>query len=251
MRTLADSGLTAKVEQEFSEDIPVGAVTRTDPPAGTRSRKGLPVTLFVSKGQERYIIPIDLAGKAEAEVRTQLEALTLTISGTRQAYDDAIKVGLVISTDPAPGTTVKRGEPITLVVSRGPAPVDVPGILGMDMQKATVELSKVGLTLNVKEQVYDDATTAGTILTVKPLPGTSIPRGSSVDVTVSKGPVLIEVPDVVGLSKKAASAKLTAAGFTVKAEDLLPIIQLNKVYSQSIAAGTMAPKGSLVVLKIV
>jgi beta-lactam-binding protein with PASTA domain len=53
------------------------------------------------------------------------------------------------------------------------------------------------------------------------------------------------------LSKKAASAKLTAAGFTVKAEDLLPIIQLNKVYSQSIAAGTMAPKGSLVVLKIV
>jgi beta-lactam-binding protein with PASTA domain len=59
------------------------------------------------------------------------------------------------------------------------------------------------------------------------------------------------VPDVVGLSKKAATSTLTAAGFTVKAEDLLPIIQLNKVYSQSIAAGTMAPKGSLVVLKIV
>ena len=91
----------------------------------------------------------------------------------------------------------------------------------------------------------------GTILAVKPLPGSTVDRGSTVTVTVSKGPVLVMVPDVVGQGVKAATAKLEAAGFKVKTEDVLPVVNLNKVYSQSIAGGQMAPKGSTIVLKIV
>mgnify|MGYP003348347853 CR=1 FL=1 len=57
---------------------------------------------------------------------------------------------------------------------------------------------------------------------------------------------------VQGVSLSAsARAKLEAAGFKVKTEDVLPVVNLNKVYSQSIAGGQMAPKGSTIVLKIV
>jgi serine/threonine-protein kinase len=250
MSTLTEAGLTVRVEQEFSEDVPLGTVVRTAPDAGTRARKGLPVTLVVSKGLERYTIPDDLVGKSEADARSALAALTLVVSEVRQEYSDSVKKGLVLSTDPASGVPLRRGTEVSLVISKGPAPVDVPGILGMDIKEATAALAKVGLLLDVTDQINDD-TPEGTILVVKPLPGTTVERGTTISVTVSKGPVLVMVPDVVGLGVKAARTKLEAAGFTVRTEDVLPVVNLNKVYSQSIAGGQLAPKGSTIVLKIV
>ena len=94
-------------------------------------------------------------------------------------------IGTVIRTDPAEGTKARKGLPVTLVVSKGPAPVDVPGILGMSLKDATAALAKVGLVIDVTKQI-NDSTPEGTVLAVKPLPGTTVGKGSTVAVTVSK-----------------------------------------------------------------
>lgn len=247
---LAPLELGVEVVEEFSEDIPVGAVIRTDPAVGEKARKGSPVTLIVSKGQERYLIPSDLAGQDPKDVSAALEALTLVIAGTNEVFDELIPTGKVVSTDPVGGTSVKRETPVTILVSKGPAPVEVPPIIGTLITDATTTLGAIGLTTETIREDFDDSA-AGTILSTDPIPGTTVPKGTVLKVVLSKGPVLVDVPNVVGMDVATATTTLQAAGFQVKTVNKLTVAILNKVYSQNPAAGSKAPKGSVVTLEIV
>ena len=239
-----------EVVEEFSEDIPAGTVIRTDPTSGDNARKGSPVTLFVSKGQERYLIPSDLAGQDPKDVTSALEALTLVITGTNEVFDELIPVGKVVSTDPKGGTSVKRETPVAILVSKGPAPVEIPPIIGTLITDATATLGPLGLTTETIREDFDDSV-AGTILSTDPIPGTTVPKGTVIKVVLSKGPVLVDVPNVVGMDVATATATLESAGFAVKTVNKLTVAILNKVYSQNPAAGSKAPKGSVVTLEIV
>jgi serine/threonine-protein kinase len=247
---LAPLDLSVEVVEEFSEDIPVGVVIRTEPTAGENARKGTPVTLFVSKGQERYLVPSDLAGQDPDDATSALEALTLVVSDTSEVFDELIPVGKVVGTDPVGGTSVKRETLVTILISKGPAPVEVPPIIGTLITDATTTLGALGLTTETVREDFDDSV-AGTILSTDPLPGTSVPKGTVINVVLSKGPVLVDVPNVVGMDVETATTTLQAAGFQVTTVNKLPVAILNKVYSQNPAAGSKAPKGSVITLEIV
>ncbi len=247
---LAPLELGVEVVEEFSEGIPTGDVIRTEPASGDKARKGSPVTLIVSKGQERYLIPSDLSGKDPADVTSVLEDLTLIISGNQEVFDELIPAGKVVSTNPIGGTSVKRETPVTILVSKGPAPVNVPPIVGTLITDATTTLTELGLTTKTVQENYDDSA-AGTILSTDPVPGTSVPKGTVINVILSKGPVLVDVPNVVGMSTQTATSTLQAAGFQVKAVNKLPVAILNKVYSQKPGAGSKSPKGSVITIEIV
>ena len=247
---LAPLELGVEVVEEFSEDIPAGVVIRTDPAIGEKARKGSPVTLIVSKGQERYVIPSDLAGQDPKDASSALEALTLVIAGTNEVFDELIPAGKVVSTDPVGGTSVKRETPVTILVSKGPAPVEVPPIIGTLITDATTTLGAIGLTTETIREDFDDSV-AGTILSTDPIPGTTVPKGTVLKVVLSKGPVLVDVPNVVGMDVATATTTLQAAGFQVKTVNKLTVAILNKVYSQNPAAGSKAPKGSVITLEIV
>lgn len=247
---LAPLELGVEVVEEFSEDIPAGVVIRTDPASGENARKGSPVTLIVSKGQERYLIPSDLTGQDPKDATSALEALTLVISATNEVFDEVIPVGKVVSTDPVGGTSVKRETPVTILVSKGPAPVEVPPIIGTLITDATTTLGAIGLTTETTREDFDDSV-AGTILSTDPIPGTMVPKGTIIKVVLSKGPVLVDVPNVVGMDVATATTTLQSAGFQVKVVNKLTVAILNKVYSQNPAGGSKAPKGSVITLEIV
>lgn len=247
---VAPLGLGVEEVKEFSEDIPVGTIIRTEPVSGEKARKGSSVKLFVSKGQERYLIPSDLSGQDPSAATSALGALTLTVSGTREVFDELIPTGIVVGTNPVGGTSVKRETPVTLLVSKGPAPVAVPPIVGTLITDATTTLTALGLTVETIQENFDDSV-AGTILSTDPLPGTLVPKETVIKVTLSKGPVLVDVPNVVGMDAATATATLQAAGFQVKAVNKLSVAILNKVYSQKPAAGSKAPKGSVITIEIV
>jgi eukaryotic-like serine/threonine-protein kinase len=247
---LAPLELGVEVVEEFSEDIPAGVVISTEPASGDNARKGSPVKLFVSKGQERYLIPSDLAGQDPADATSALEALTLVILGTNEVFDELIPVGKVVSTDPVGGSSVKRETPVTILVSKGPAPVEVPPIIGTLITDATTTLGPLGLTTETIREDFDDSV-AGTILLTDPIPGTTVPKGTVIKVVLSKGPVLVDVPNVVGMDVATATATLQSAGFQVKTVNKLTVAILNKVYSQNPASGSKSPKGSVITLEIV
>ena len=247
---LSPLDLGVEVVEEFSEDIPAGVVIDSDPVTGEKARKGKPVILRVSKGQERYVIPTDLAGKDPSDVTNALQELTLTIATTNEVFDELIPIGKVVSTDPAGGASVKRETPVTILVSKGPAPVEVPPIIGTTATDAAATLATLGLTMETTEELFDDSI-AGTVLSSDPIPGTTVPKGTVIKVKLSKGPVLVEVPKVVGMDVAAATTTLQEAGFEVETVDRLTVVVLNKVYSQNPAGGSLAPKGSVITLEIV
>ncbi len=247
---VTQAGLTSAVTKDFSETIANGTVIRTVPDAGIKARKGRDVTIVVSKGQERYLIPSDLTGKDPAKAKKALEALTLNVAGTQQVYDDHVDVGRVVRTEPSGGAKVKRATDVTLFISKGPAPVTIPAIAGQDIKKVKSQLSKIGLKSNVVQEIFDSSP-LGSVISSDPSPGTTVPRGTTIKLTVSKGPPLVAVPDVVGKKKSDAIKTLTAAGFHVNTVNMWKYVVLNEVWEQSVKAGTMAARGSTITIRIV
>lgn len=131
-----------------------------------------------------------------------------------------------------------------------PAPVEVPQIIGTLITDATTTLGPLGLTTETIREDFDDSV-AGTILSTDPIPGTTVPKGTVIKVVLSKGPVLVDVPNVVGMDVATATTTLQSAGFQVKVVNKLTVAILNKVYSQNPAGGSKAPKGSVITLEIV
>jgi serine/threonine-protein kinase len=78
-----------------------------------------------------------------------------------------------------------------------------------------------------------------------------VPKGTSVQLTVSLGPPPVQVPNVVGMDATTAQSLLEQAGFQVELQNQLNVVVLNKVYSQDPAGGSMAQPGTTIILKIV
>ena len=247
---LSGLDLTAVTTREYSETIKRGRLITSDPRAGAKVKRGSTIRILISKGKERYIIPQGLVGLTESDASTLLKGLTLSVKGTQVRHSQTIPTGRIVSSFPAIGTAVKRATPVTLVVSQGPAPVTVPVITGLSVARATALLNAKHLTLKIESQIFDSSV-EGTVLSSNPSDGAVVAQKSRILVTVSKGPALITVPNVVRMSRDLAVATLRAAGFSVKVQHTNGPAIFNKVYSQSPGASTSARRGSVVIIEIV
>ena len=154
--TRATNSLTAAgfaveiVDRRFSERVPAGSVISSDPGGGSEAVTGSTVGLVLSMGPERFEVP-DLRGLSPADAGAELREAALTVGGERAEYSSRIPAGMVKGSDPRHGAQVKRDTAVTLVVSRGPAPVDVPDVTGLSRDEATATLEALGLQVLVDE----------------------------------------------------------------------------------------------------
>lgn len=210
------------VTSERSDEQPIaGAVIRTTPPAGEQLREGGMFTLVVSEGPVLRELP-------EVTAMQGGDALSLLDNAgfqpfTEIVYNEVIEIGEVISweipDDPAiqAGDSVEPGTLVRLVLSGGPAPREVPNIVGLIVGVARAELVGTGLRIVEIEEVYDDETDTGLILSQSPQQGELLERGGTIEVSVSLGPDLIAFPSVPANSSfEDAQRLLTDAGFTVE-----------------------------------
>ncbi|NWF30324.1 Stk1 family PASTA domain-containing Ser/Thr kinase [Streptomyces sp. PKU-EA00015] len=247
-RQLDRAGLEAgKVRHDFSETVPRGSVINSDPAAGERIRGNGSVTLIVSRGPKIVKVP-EVAGRPLAEAERELRRVGLAPGMVTREFDDTVAQGSVISTDPEPGSSRSPDSAVSLVVSKG-APIDVPDVTGDFVEDATAELEEAGLKVKVAARRINSPHEAGAVARQSAAEGTRLAAGDTVTLTVSKGPRMIEVPDVVGDSIDDATADLEAAGFVVDVEKSFPFLG-ETVESQSVAGGDEAPEGSTVTIKI-
>jgi serine/threonine-protein kinase len=245
--TLAQDDLSLTEQLAFDEDVPKGQAITSNPPTGTELSKGSEVTIIISKGPERYEVP-DLDGKTTAQATSALTARHLTVDKTTQAWDDEVPKGEVISTTPKAGTSLKRDATVDLVVSKGPEPIDVPSVTGKTADTATSTIEDAGLEVTKAEDAYSSSVPKGSVISQTPPTGTLLP-GETVTLTLSKGPEMIAVPDVDGLSRAAATKKLQDAGFKVSVQTFLGGV-LDEVRASRPSGGTAA-KGSTVTILVV
>ncbi|CAN5255651.1 N/A [soil metagenome] len=244
-RAAQDAGVDVVFGTEaFSEEVPAGRVIAADPADGARVLRGSEVTITVSQGPERFTVDPALARRPLDDALAALAVIPVR-STQEQAYHEEIPSGAVIGFDPPAGTELRRGDPVTVVVSRGPAPVDVPEVVGMTAEDATAALEGGGLTVAPVEEFSDDIA-AGVVIRQAPGPNAGqVERGTTVEIVVSKGPDLVEVPDVVGLTRADAEEALSSAGFEVDSTCFL-CGSGGVVNRQDPAGGTLFKRGSTV-----
>ena len=243
------AALRSDSSEAFSEDVAKGRVIDVDPVAGTELSKQSSINVLVSKGPERYRVP-KLVGTKATDAAATLAKVNLKAGPTTTAYDETVKAGLVLSQDPAPGTSVRRDVAVAVVVSKGREPITVPTVTGSTADAAESAVTGAGLTYRRADDVNSDTVPAGRVLSQSPSTGTLF-KGDRVTVVVSKGPVMVTVPKVVGMPVAKAEAALTAAG--LKVESTYPFGDLFEklVRVQSVDAGTSVRKGTAIRLTIV
>lgn len=246
--SLAAVDLGANIVDVFSEEVNAGVVMSTDPKGNSDAKRGQVVSVSVSKGKERYVVP-DLSGKSVADATNALTQLHLVVSSTRDDYSETVAVGSVMGTDPATGASLKRDTPVTLVISKGRQPFTLVSKVGQPLAEARKEWEAAGLTVVVSGSEYSTDVAKDGIVSQAPETAT-LYKGDTVTVVVSKGPDLVQVPSVRGKSEADAKQTLEAAGFAVDIQRLAGGI-FGTAHSTDPSGGSQAPRGSRVTLRIV
>jgi len=232
----------------FSETIPLGVIVSTDPQSGAGINPTGIITANISQGPERYSVP-DITGMTPQAATAAITAANLTLGGRTEAFDDNVATGQVAKTSPKIGSELKPGDRVDLVISKGPKPIEIPNVVGQKIKTAGANLSDLGLKVD-RSNVFSESVKKNTVMSIKPKAGNTVASGSTVEVVVSKGPPPVIVPNLVDMPRKKAIAALEKIGLRPKVE-VGAVAPLNRVISQSPAAGTQIPKGSTVTIRII
>ncbi len=221
-------------------------VTADDGRTGTVTKTGL-ITVIVP-----LVTVPDVVGMTQAAAQTAIEDPGLTLGTVAEQFHATIPVSQIIGQDPAGGTEVAQGSAVDLVVSRGPEPVTVPDVAGMEQAAAQAAIADAGLTVDAVTEQYHATIPAGQVISQDPAAGAEVLPGSAVALMVSKGPEPVSVPDVVGMTQATAQAAIEDAGLTLGAvtEEYDATIPAGQVISQDPAAGAEVLPGSAVALVV-
>ncbi len=243
---LADAGLkVGGVDKAYSDTADRGTVTKTDPGTGERVRGNGSVNLTVSLGPRKVTVP-RVEGMALDKAKARLRDAGLEPGMVTRAFSDSVAKGEVVSTDPSAGTERRGGSAVALVVSKG-APVEVPDVAGSSLQEATEALKEAGLKVSTADERIFSEHEKGAVAAQSPKPGTELAEGGEVELTLSKGPDLVEVPDVTGQKEDEARKTLEGAGFKV---DVSRWFFGDTVWDQSVEGGETAPRGSEITIRV-
>ena len=237
----SDAGVLMRVEERESDD-PAGVVMEQDPPPGAWLHDGDTVRVVVSTGPPDVDVP-EIAG-LPGDQASQILLDAGFAPQVELLYDNGVADGLAIGTDPPFGEKAAPDSSIRLLVSQGPEPVAVPNVADVSYEEAAAAVEGAGFVVERRDD-FHDTTPVNIVIGTEPAIGELVQPGATVTIVVSKGPELIAVPDVDGLSVEAASQALEDAGFEV---DVVGFSSGATVRAQDPEPGTPLPRGSTVTL---
>jgi serine/threonine-protein kinase len=248
---LEQLGLVAAQGTEYSTEIAAGLIVSTDPGDGSRVPKGSTVTLNVSQGPAPITLPV-LAGLSTDEASLAIAEAKAVPGAVDEVFNGDVEEGLVISAsresdggDVSQGGDYFEGQNVNLMVSLG----GIPDVTGESLDDAIGILEDKNLVATAGEETYSDTIAEGDVISVAAAEEGPIRVGSTLILTVSRGPEPVEIPDVTGLPWNEGKAALTDLGFKLNynlaADAIAAIIS---VKSTDPVAGTLAAKGSSISL---
>ena len=249
VNVIAPLGLNAVVlENRFDEEIPKGKIIESIPAGGGKVDAGGTVKLVLSKGPERYAIPMTTGLTPEA-AQTTLKKYPLIVGTVREVFNSEIPKGFVISTSPVSGTSVKRDTKIDLLVSKGIEQIALASYLGKSGEQALNELTEAGFSVEAG-YAFNETVPELAVISQSPAGGASANKGGTVKILVSKGPRYTVIPKtVITMEAKAAQQMLESLGLKVK---VISIGNNKKkvVKRVSPSVNTKVKRGSLVTITV-
>jgi serine/threonine-protein kinase len=170
---------------------------------------------YIVRGTETQVVP-DLTGKDVVSVLELLSGLDLNTKIGGLQYSADIPANHVISQDPVAGNEVKKGRSVRIVLSRGPATVQVPNLRGLSLDQAETLLEGNGLCRGRLSRAHGSPVAAGMVAAQAPPAGRKVTRGACVDLLVSLGPRrrAVIMPDLHGMGLQEAVALLESDDLT-------------------------------------
>jgi beta-lactam-binding protein with PASTA domain/predicted Ser/Thr protein kinase len=257
VHALTKKGFKASLQEEYSDTVAKGFVSRQAPSGGTKLRKGETVDLWVSKGSETVTLS-DFKGWAPKEVEAWLAQNDL-VGVKRSGKSGAVASGKVYRQDPKANVDVRRGDTVTYWVSSGKPMATVPDLSNLSQSDAEAALAGVGLVLGVPTPQSSTTVPVGSVISQDPVAGTDVAKGSAVNIVVSSGPPspsptptpTVAVPNVYGMTAALATTQISNAGLAVAIKEKggsgQPAGTVIKIVPD---AGVMVPTGSTVLLVI-
>ena len=243
------TGLKMDASKEaYSETVNKGFVISTTPAPGDRVLEDGTVAAVISLGPERHKVP-DVRGESLDDAQQALDKASLEYGEAVNRFHEKVPKGRVIGTDPAPATPLRPNTAVDVIVSKGPRPIKIPDHTGKPADRAEEALEQKGFEVDTTE-VNSDTVPTGRIVTQSPDSGTG-QKGDVISLVVSKGPEMVEVPEVVRMGVAEATKRLEAAGFRVKVQEASLYIGVQYVVSTDPSGGSKAPKGSTVIVSVV
>lgn len=175
---------SVEIKEETSETIAAGLAIRTNPPAGRSVVITQPITLFVSLGQPKVVVPQIAQGLTLTDAITLLKEAGLTAQAVLQPSDTVAK-DRVIATDPPSGTQVDKGTLVKVLMSSGPE-LKVPNVVGQTQAAATSTLQSAGFNVTTTT-IASDAATLGKVISQTPASGTTTTTGATITLTIGAG----------------------------------------------------------------
>ncbi len=243
----SELNLATALIYENSDDVEEGLVIRTNPEPDQPVHKNAEVQIFISKGVLMLTVP-DVAGLKPDRAQELLEDEGFNVSRVTEQWSEDVPAQVVIGTNPDAMETVRHDTPLELLVSKGREPISVPNVEGLPRADAEAAIQEANLTASVTEE-YSYDFLEGTVISQLPAPGETLYRGDSVGIVISKGPELVEVPNVYGRGVDEATATLQEAGFEVDVKQIAGFFGI--VGNQSPAAGELARRGAVVTISVV
>jgi len=203
---LSNFGLALDVgDEEFSEDVSEGRIIKSSPAGGGRIDDGGIVTVVVSKGRERFLVP-DLTGLKPDVAQELIEDNKLVIGEIIEEFSSDYRKGRILRTSPAKGERVKRDTTLTLFISKGIEQISLSDYQGKSGEQALNELVEAGFEVET-EYIFSEDLPAGAVISQSPGSGEA-DKGSTITLIVSKGTEFVFIPNVFALNEEKAVAAL-------------------------------------------
>jgi eukaryotic-like serine/threonine-protein kinase len=188
---VTEAGFEVEFREEVSEADEEGRVVRQEPEGGSEDL-GTTVTLTVGTGPEMTEVP-EVVGNTPDQAEDILSEANLEVGETSEEVSDTVPEGSIISQDPEPGTEVEEDSSVNLVVSTGPPQVEVPDVVGEELDVAKQAMLDAGLGYDSVEVESDEP--AGTVVETDYPAGTLLDPGTYVLISYSAGPPIVIEPE--------------------------------------------------------
>jgi serine/threonine-protein kinase len=181
-------------ESRYTKNSPPNIVLQEDPPAGSRQKRGTTVVLALSAGQKSAEVPVT-TNMSQQQARIAIENTGLIMGTVTEQIGDQPR-GLVIASSPPAGTTVQLPGTVDVVLSKGPATVQLPDLYGRSVGEARSMIEQLGLRVAGISRDTSSIQPENTVIKQFPAAGQSIAAGGPVSLTVSHFPPPPGIPGI-------------------------------------------------------
>lgn len=250
---LKEAGLKYEISSglsKYSEKYEAGYICQQEYKEGKKIPEGTKVKLGISLGSQRFEIKKEFIGMQKQVFEMRLANRNINVNYVEQS-DESTSAGQILRMEPSSGY-LDDGDTLTVYVSTGPTTFKLPDLKKMTESQAKTAIKDAGMKVGTVTEEYSSDIAEGLVMGQSPAAGSKVPKGTTVNIVISKGPEGISMPDLLGMDYEDAKELLEESGLKLGkvTKEYSSEYEKNQVMEQSVDAEENVEEGTKINLVI-